>query len=81
MRHPILTRALRLAAENRRLRTDCEQLCTALHLANDTFDRARMDLQRVEAVNAKLRTDLAGYQRITAALMETAPTDARSLDG
>jgi hypothetical protein len=88
MRRPILTRALSLAAENRRLKDDCEQLLVALHLANDCTDKARMDLRRVAgerdaalAVVVGLRTDVAGYQRINAALMESTPSDARSLDG
>lgn len=88
MRAPYFATALRLAAENRRLRDDCESLLTALALANDTVDKARMDLRRVAherdralAVVVGLRTDVAGYQRINAALMQTCPADARSLDG
>jgi len=85
---PILTRALSLAAENRRLRDDCEQLLVALHLANDCTDKARMDLRRVTherdralATVTLQTTDIAGLERIVKALMEHAPSDARSLDG
>ena len=70
---PILTRALSLAAENRRLRDDCERLLTALALANDSTDKALMDLRRVEQ-------ERDGYQRLVRALMESAPSDLRELD-
>lgn len=88
MRRPILTRALSLAAENRRLKDDCEQLLVALHLANDCTEKARMDLRGVAgerdaalAVVVGLRTDVAGLERLNRLLMEHAPSDARSLDG
>lgn len=86
MRQPILLRALALAAEVRRLRDANESLLTALALANDSVDRARMDLRRVAgerdqalSIVVGLRTDVAGLERINAALMQHAPTDAREL--
>jgi hypothetical protein len=84
----ILARALRLAGEVRRLRDRNEELCTALALANDSYDKARMDLRRVAGERDRAlatvtlqTTDIAGLERIVKSLMESAPSDARSLDG
>lgn len=87
MNAPFWVTALRLAAKNRRLTAHCEDLLTALALARDDTDKARMDMRRVGherdmalSVVVGLRTDVAGYQRINAALMQTCPSTAAELE-
>lgn len=87
MNAPFWVTALRLAAKNRRLTADCEDLLTALALARDDTDKARMDLHRVGherdvalASGVELRCDVIALGRLNAILMQHAPSTIAELD-
>ncbi len=82
----VWVRALRLAADNRKLRAQIEQYRTAVCLANDTAEARRIDLRRVGherdvalATVINLRIDFAAMELVTAELMRSCPADASEL--